>query len=123
MCQLIVGYARIGVDMDVVNITPHTVKIGEMVLQQETSIPPVRIATREQLLYTINEIPVKMIMHGHPDLALLPPVRDNTIYVVSRLVADVYRDNRDDLVFPYSFTRTNSGRILGCRALARFEPR
>lgn len=109
--------------MEVVNITPHTVKIGEMVLAQDTSIQPVRVNQREEILYTISGIPVKLITQGEPDLTLLPPVAGNRIYVVSRLVADVYRDVREDLVFPYSFTRTNSGRILGCRELARFGPR
>lgn len=109
--------------MEVINITPHTVKIGERVLHQNADYEPVRVDQQEHLLYTINRIPVKLITTGPPDMGILPPLQHDTIYVVSRLVADVYRDLREDLVFPYSFTRTNSGRILGCRALARFDAR
>lgn len=107
--------------MEVINITPHTVKIGGITLQQDTSIEPVRIDQKEELLYTILGIPVKLLIHTEPDVSILPPEGENKIYVVSRLVADVYKNVREDLVFPYSFTRTSSGRILGCRALARFE--
>lgn len=109
--------------MEVVNITPHTVKIGEIVLPQHDEIPAIRVNQHEELLFTVRGIPIKLLVYEPPDLSVLPPATPDTIYVVSRLVADIYKDHREDLVFPYSFTRTNSGRILGCRALARFEAR
>lgn len=49
----------------------------------------------------------------------LPPRLSNTLYIVSRLVADVLRE-RDDFVFPYDLVRDDKGVVIGCTSLARF---
>jgi len=51
----------------------------------------------------------------------LPPRIEGTLYIVSRLVADVLRD-RDDFVFPYRLVRDSNGQVTGCSSLARFMP-
>lgn len=82
---------------------------------------PIRIYQDTELLYTINDVPVKVIRNTMPDEDVLPPIEEGTIYIVSRLVADVYKGLRDDLVFPYDFIRDTKGKIKGCTSLARFE--
>lgn len=49
----------------------------------------------------------------------LPPRLSSTLYIVSRLVADVLRE-RDDFVFPYDLVRDDKGVVIGCTSLARF---
>lgn len=48
----------------------------------------------------------------------LPEPKENTIYIVSALVAGACK-NRDDLVVPNDIVRDDQGRIIGCRSLAR----
>lgn len=103
--------------MEVVNLTPHPIRIGKTTIAPTGT--PIRIYQDTELLYTIGDIPVKLYKGGYSKEPL-PPIQDNTIYIVSRLVADCYRDQREDFLFPYDFTRTQSGRIIGSKSLARF---
>jgi hypothetical protein len=48
----------------------------------------------------------------------LPEPQDDTLYIVSRAVAEAARD-RDDLVVPDNVIRDDQGRVIACRALAR----
>jgi hypothetical protein len=107
--------------MKIVNLTPHPVRIGERLVHQNGE--PIRVIQHEHTLYTVDGVPVKMILTAQPiSTEPLPPVESHTLYIVSRLVADVYKDIREDFVFPYNFVRTRKGRLLGCQSLARFEP-
>lgn len=48
----------------------------------------------------------------------LPEPKENTLYIVSALVAGACK-NRDDLVVPNDTVRDDQGRIIGCRSLAK----
>ena len=48
----------------------------------------------------------------------LPEPQENTIYIVSALVAGAAKD-RDDLVIPNDIVRDDKGNIIGCKNLAR----
>jgi hypothetical protein len=61
-------------------------------------------------------VPWRTIDYGEP-IGLPAPVR-GIVLVVSRPVADMLR--RADLVFPDDEVRDAAGRIVACRALARF---
>jgi hypothetical protein len=51
----------------------------------------------------------------------LPKPEENTIYIVSSLVAmyELYSNNRTDLVFPWGLIRNVENRVIGCKALCR----
>lgn len=102
--------------MNITNLTPHNIRLGHTTVRQGGS--PVRINQNYEVLYVVHDIPVKLLTSTEADN--LPPIVDDNIYIVSRLVADVYRDIREDFVFPYDFVKTSGGRILGCKSLARF---
>lgn len=102
--------------MNVINLVPHSINVNGKLIHQMGS--PIRIKQSTELVYTINNIPVKLITNS--DANSLPPVLEDTIYIVSRFVADVYKDRRGDFVFPYEYTRTPTGKILMCRSLAQF---
>lgn len=103
--------------MRIHNLTPHSIKLGNVNIKQ--SGKPIRVYQETEILYTIHNIPVKLIHNSAPDLSILPPIENDVIYIVSRMVADIYR--REDLLYPYDFVKSATGRILGCKALARFE--
>lgn len=102
--------------MNVVNLTPHSINVNGRLIHQGGK--PIRIKQNTELVYTINNIPVKLITNS--DSNSLPPVQEDTIYIVSRFVADVYKDRRGDFVFPYEYITTPTGKILMCRSLAQF---
>lgn len=106
--------------MIIKNLTPHPIKIGRHTIHQTGE--PIRIDQKDSLLYVVNNIPVKMLTYTPLEMEQLPELEPETVYIVSRLVADMYKDSRSDFLFPYQFTRTPDGRILGCKSLARFEP-
>lgn len=108
--------------MRIKNLTPHSIRIGNQLIKQDEFIPPIRIEQQEHLIYAVDDIPVKMLLHNPKTEYELPPPEPNTIYIVSRLVADIFKNEREDFVFPYDFIRTKTGQLIGCKSLARFEP-
>lgn len=85
---------------------------GELRLQQRTT----RLDTCAGMpIYGVTTLAAPT---QHSDL---PPRIEGTLYIVSRLVADVLRD-RDDFVFPYRLVRDGNGVVTGCSSLARFMP-
>jgi hypothetical protein len=113
----------------IINITPHTVVLVDpqsqcsLPLRQHREIKPVRI-TQEANVETLASyqgvnIPVKVIYLSKAQEAL-PSAEPGTLYIVSRMVADTFRQTRHDFVFPYDLKRTESGGITGCYSLARF---
>lgn len=105
--------------MEIINLTPHSVTVAGVKIHQSRTIRPIRILENVTLLYTINTIPIKEIHTRAPENAL-PESKPHTLYIVSRMVADVCRRDREDLVFPYDYERNATGKILGCNSLARF---
>lgn len=51
----------------------------------------------------------------------LPRPAPSTLYIVSSLVAmfELYKNGRDDLLFPWGLVRSEDGRVIGCKALCR----
>lgn len=106
--------------MEVVNLTPHEITLGNTTIPQTKGVHPIRIHYETKVIYTVNDIPVKLIGKSKDSSQPLPPIKPGTLYVVSRFVADAYRE-REDFVFMSDFVRDHNGAILGCKSLARFE--
>lgn len=107
--------------MDVVNLTPHDIRLNQVNITPGGK--PIRVRQHTEVLYYVHDVPVKILRGPANDLTQLPAPKPSTIYIVSRLVADVYRNDRDDFVFPYDFIRNQDGYIDGCKSLAKFEAR
>ena len=104
----------------IVNCTPHRITFlgndGGVILELEPSgICPRCRMTRESHSH-INGIPVNVTVVG--ELEGLPERKRNTIYIVSRIVAEAAID-RDDFYIVDDAVRDDAGRIIGCRALAK----
>jgi len=104
---------------NIVNLTPHPVTLvtangDEVVIQPEAA--PVRIPAETKPAGEINNIPVVEERLGNAD-DVLPAPQPNTVYIVSRPVAE-RASHRTDLVVPTNVERIN-GKPVRARALAR----
>lgn len=103
----------------IVNLTPHPVTLvtangDEVVIPPEET--PVRIPAETKPAGEINGIPVVEERLGDAD-DVLPAPQPDTVYVVSRPVAE-RASHRTDLVVPTDVERVN-GKPVRARALAR----
>ena len=107
-----------------VNLTPHEVVIldssNNVVLRLPPSGTVARVATREEVVGTLNGIPVVKTTYG--DVEGLPAPQPGVVYIVSLLVLQALAGKRSDLVAPNTSptplgaVRDNQGRIVGVRS-------
>jgi hypothetical protein len=109
--------------MKLMNLTPHAVTIVANDGATMT-IPPsgtvARCVVTRSVVGTVTvetvTVPVTATVLGQ--VVDLPQPEPETLYIVSRVVAEAARD-RTDLVVPDDVVRDEAGRVTGCRALAR----
>lgn len=105
----------------IINKTPHPLTIvtdnGNIVI--EPSLPPVRVSESTHTIGTLttNGMVVPVTRKSYGEVENLPDPEDNTVYVVSALVAARVPE-RLDVLITSSPVRDESGRIIGCRELA-----
>jgi hypothetical protein len=104
-----------------VNLTPHDINVyggrssaGDPVFTVPKSgivarVTHIELGTRYD---ERNEIAIEMVQYGH--LENLPPVRPDTMYIVSLMCALAAR-GRDDVLAPYQEVRNGAGTMIGCR--------
>jgi len=101
----------------IINKTPHKVvvlnKDNEVVQEFETE-GQIRLSEKRINRDAINGIPIKEKHYGSSEL---PPIKEDTYYIVSSLIALSYPDRADFLV-PDQVVRDDKGNIIGCRALS-----
>ena len=102
-------------DMRIVNLTPHEIRIGDVRIP---SAGLARCATVAVPMY-VRGCPVPVVRQRFGDVSGLPDPEDGTIYVVSMPVAQAIGIDRDDIFVPGEQIRDESGRIVGCKSLAR----
>lgn len=111
--------------MKLVNLTPHAIHLmpagsdGPVV-----EIPPsgtvARCTTRRIQVGTVEingvSIPINHTEFG--EVTGLPEPQEDVYYIVSSLVAQAVRWERDDVLIVDDTVRDDEGRIIGARALA-----
>ena len=103
----------------IVNLTPHTVNLklanGTIqTIERKGRIPRIEEVIEYQT--SIDEALIYGISYG--GVIDAPPIRQDTCYVVSRMVAEAL-PGRDDLLFPIMLERDLSGNVLSATALGR----
>ena len=105
--------------MKFVNLTPHAVNF---VLDDDktfTVMPSgsvARLTVSTKTISNIDGVPVTTSVFG--DVENLPEPKDDTIFIVSSLVASrVPERSGIDVFIPNEAVRDDSGRIVGCRSL------
>jgi hypothetical protein len=117
-----------GKNMQLVNLTPHTINLitdggtitippsGQVLRAEETATVQCHLPLPE------GQVPVKKMEYGAPNF--VPERLPDTYYIVSALAARAIRrhqPDRDDFLIVADAVRDDQGRIIGARALARYE--
>lgn len=102
-----------------INLTPHVVSIyknNEVMIRFAPEDIPARVSFQNVIVDDLDGIPVSTTVYS--DVKGLLPERDDTYYIVSRMVAERCPD-RQDLYVPNDFVKDEYGNTIGCRSLAR----
>lgn len=103
----------------IINLTPHVVTIyknDEVFVRFAPEDIPARVSFRNVLVDDLDGIPVSTTVYS--DIKGLLPEREDTIYIVSRMIAERCKDRRD-LYVPNDMVRDEFGNNIGCRSLTR----
>lgn len=102
----------------IVNCTPHSITV--VTTGGRIEIPPsgmvARVTTTRVQVGDINGIPVNAVKFG--EITGLPESANDTVYIVSSLVAQAAR-GRNDIYIVDDTVRDAAGQIVGCRAFAQ----
>lgn len=101
-----------------VNLTPHAINLvrdGQIIETIYPSGVVARVSVTSEVIGQINDFEVRK--NAYSEVVNLPEKTENTIYIVSFLVAQAAKD-RDDLVITDGAVRDTDGRIIGCTGFA-----
>lgn len=100
--------------VNIVNLTPHEIVLcGKKIASSGLA----RCATLEQQIDVIDGIRVNHRSFG--EVNGLPEPEEGTVYIVSALVAQAVRGQRNDVYIVDETVRDSEGHIIGCNALAK----
>jgi len=105
--------------MHIVNLTPHDLNVvvaGDDVRVITKSGAVARVATTRTAGDSVDGIPTFLTTFGAVEG--LPSATQDTIYVVSALVASRCAD-RADVFAPGELVRDGDGNVIGCRGFSR----
>jgi len=109
-------------NVKVVNCTPHDVNLitenGSITFPRSGIIPRLTEQQNKINSVIVNGIEIDIMSKSFLEPEGLPEPKENTIFIVSALVAGAVK-NRDDLVIPNDIIRDDKGNIIGCRNLAK----
>ena len=109
--------------MEIVNLTPHEVKVlddDDNVIATFPSVGVARARQHDVPAGEIESIPVVKTEFG--EVSGLPEPTGGVVFIVSRITveaAQVQDRSTDDLLVTSGAVRDSQGRIVGCRAFAR----
>ncbi len=107
---------------NIVNCTPHDVNIvgedGSVVATIPASgiLPRCQATTEEVDIVEVNGVTIPLTASSFGEVTDLPEVSDDTLLIVSRVVADAAK--RHDLVVPDQLVRDSSGQVVGAKSLS-----
>src|SRR4030042_634655 len=105
--------------MKIINMTPHEVNIGKIVISRCGE--QIRLSTRtveDEPIVLDNGISIPTSRTEFGDVVGLSPQADGVYYIVSQLVQSTLPD-RTDLLVPAELVRDERGNIVGCGSLGR----
>ena len=111
-----------GIKVKIVNLTPHKITFisdkGNLSIDPSGTIARVSAKVEETGHIYVTKfglsIPITTTVYG--EVEGLPDPKENTIFVVSSLVAQRVPE-REDVFIPNESVRDENGRIIGCRSL------
>ncbi len=109
--------------MEIVNLTPHEVKVlddDDNVIATFPSVGVARARQHDVPAGEIESIPVVKTEFG--EVSGLPEPTEDAVFIVSRITVEAAQAqgrSTDDLLVTSGAVRDSRGRIIGCRAFAR----
>ena len=109
--------------MEIVNLTPHEVKVlddDDNVIATFPSVGVARARQHDVPASEIESIPVVKTEFG--EVSGLPEPTGGVVFIVSRITVEAAQAqgrSTDDLLVTSGAVRDSQGRIVGCRAFAR----
>lgn len=107
-------------NINIVNLVPHDVVFVDDENSVICTVSPsgmlARVAAQTKVIGSINGIPVTSTEYG--DVVGLPDPEEDTIYIVSSMVAKQVPD-RKDVFIPNESIRDVNGVIIGCKSLGK----
>ena len=104
----------------VINLTPHSITFCDPEGKPVRTVAPsgtlARVSSRTKVTGELAGIPVTETIYD--DVVGLPEEKEDTIYLVSSLVAQRVPE-RKDVFIPSESVRDAEGRIVGCKSLGR----
>ena len=115
--------------MKVINLTPHSITFFQKNLEEHNTmtelmtVPPcgqlARVTTKTVVVSEgMPGLPIPVTATEFGEVEGLPAPEEDTIYIVSSIVAQRCRD-RNDVFIPNESVRDENGRIIGCCSLGR----
>ena len=99
---------------DFINLTPHTINLCGR------EIESTGLARCDSVTQVLGEIDgVKINQKSFGAVTGLPAPKEDTVYIVSAIVAQAIAGERDDVFVVDETVRDENGRITGCNALAK----
>ena len=109
--------------MEIVNLTPHEVKVLDDDDNVIATFPSVGVARARQHDVPAGEIEsIPVVKTGFGEVSGLPEPTEDAVFIVSRITVEAARAQgrtTDDLLTTSGAVRDDQGRIVGCRAFAR----
>lgn len=108
--------------MHIINLTPHDIRvvIGEEVWTFYPTIPAARVKTNNVLVGMVDEFPIYQVVYE--DIEGLPEPMEDTVYVVSAIVATAVKD-RPDVIAPDTGStsiRLENGGLYAVRGFLKY---
>ena len=108
--------------LNIINLTSHKITVldnrGNEIFELSGVQNPPRV---EEIKYETKHLKIngmhdlKIYKAENVSVTRLPQQKENTYYIVSRLVAE-YAKKRKDLLVPDEFVRDEDGNIIGCKS-------
>ena len=109
--------------VEIRNFTPHSLTVLDAagvpvsfpslgVARCSQSVEVVGLVDASSTSFSISRQVISSVVTG------LPEVQDGVRFVVSRLVAEALRGQRDDLLIPGTLIRDDQGKVVGCQGFS-----
>lgn len=100
--------------MQLVNLTPHTVNLGTLVIPASGKVA--RVAEVKSVAHTFDDLGFSLVTVQNGPIENLPESSDDKLFIVSAQVR-VAAPHRKDLASPGDLVRDDQGRVIGCNSL------
>lgn len=103
---------------EIINLTPHDINLlleDDVIIFKSQGIA--RVQQKENFEERFDQIPIYKNRYGKVEG--LPEEKEGIYYIVSFVVANALKGQRNDLLIVTQAERNEKGQIIGCYAFAR----